>query len=694
MSTARIQLERLEGDQVVETRDYTGDLIEIGKLSKAHLRLDDENVSRRHAKIEIESDGRVALIDLGSTNGTRLNGMRVQKAYLADGDEFEIGVTRLRIRLDAELKKAAVQNAPVRGAQINRDAFYRTEEAAERSGKLALEAALLWEDAPIQVSSFMRSSSASKFQAVMLLLFAIAPIELLAVGGLLLAMGYPSTIAIACAASGIGFALFFVSDPNWWQGLVSGALWTLKHGDGVHIGESRHARFFVPEEAIGAREYALLVPHGDGWALNLARTEIKGDVLHDGKVHTVEDARSKGVLKGQLLPLGPTTKARLRFGPFTMLVSHVPARSLARGGRGALSIISDWGYVAVSLILHVSMLILSLYYRPNDEIQIRRQVLPLETRVVPIESMMAEEQIDKKKEEELPEKKELEKTPEETVDLSRPKSDESEKLMPDKEEDMKPVEAKKNDNRTKEEKELSKLDPVTRKEIAKERAKSLAEQMAPQAMLDKINKPSLLDGFNKTPNTGLMVVADANATSTSDTVFGDPASSVTGSNPLGSGGNAGLQGDWAGGGTQGGGKDGTDGIEGLGKTDEKGKKALANVGFKGTIERKSIVTAGDANVTGGLTKAIIKKYINRQKGSIVLCYKKEVQKNPDLEGKVNVAFVITGDGKVINPSIMSSTLGSAPVEACITQRLAMWRFPAPENGGIAKVSYPFLFRTR
>ena len=86
--SARIQVEVIRGGKIVETKAYTGDTIEIGKLSRSDLRLDDENISRRHARIEIDRDGRVQLIDLGSTNGTRLNGMRVNKAFLTDGDEL------------------------------------------------------------------------------------------------------------------------------------------------------------------------------------------------------------------------------------------------------------------------------------------------------------------------------------------------------------------------------------------------------------------------------------------------------------------------------------------------------------------------------------------------------------------------------------------------------------------------------
>jgi pSer/pThr/pTyr-binding forkhead associated (FHA) protein len=58
-------------------------------------------VSRRHAQLLIES-GDVFLLDLGSTNGTHLNGkaLKASQPYrLRDGDEIELGQLRIVIRL-------------------------------------------------------------------------------------------------------------------------------------------------------------------------------------------------------------------------------------------------------------------------------------------------------------------------------------------------------------------------------------------------------------------------------------------------------------------------------------------------------------------------------------------------------------------------------------------------------------------
>ncbi|HKQ62382.1 MAG TPA: FHA domain-containing protein [Candidatus Polarisedimenticolaceae bacterium] len=71
----------------------------IGRGQGAHFELDDEEVSKRHCLLRV--DGAVCTLqDLGSTNGTRLNGrkMRERVAHrLRHLDEIQIGTTRLLV---------------------------------------------------------------------------------------------------------------------------------------------------------------------------------------------------------------------------------------------------------------------------------------------------------------------------------------------------------------------------------------------------------------------------------------------------------------------------------------------------------------------------------------------------------------------------------------------------------------------
>ena len=75
----------------------TKDVVTIGRLPDCEVVLNDKGASRRHAQIRAK-DGLYTLTDLGSTNGTRLNGQTIQSRPLEDGDRITIGATTLDFR--------------------------------------------------------------------------------------------------------------------------------------------------------------------------------------------------------------------------------------------------------------------------------------------------------------------------------------------------------------------------------------------------------------------------------------------------------------------------------------------------------------------------------------------------------------------------------------------------------------------
>ena len=79
-------------------REFAGNApLVIGRDPGAGLPLNDPEVSRRHARLETQ-DGAVFLRDLGSSNGTFLNGKRLTQAIeLREGDEVDVGTTRLKV---------------------------------------------------------------------------------------------------------------------------------------------------------------------------------------------------------------------------------------------------------------------------------------------------------------------------------------------------------------------------------------------------------------------------------------------------------------------------------------------------------------------------------------------------------------------------------------------------------------------
>jgi len=76
----------------------SGNRVVIGRSREADIVLQDPNVSRRHAELRRE-DGAWQVVDLGSTNGIKVNGRRVDHQPLRPGDQVTIGVTDLTFEL-------------------------------------------------------------------------------------------------------------------------------------------------------------------------------------------------------------------------------------------------------------------------------------------------------------------------------------------------------------------------------------------------------------------------------------------------------------------------------------------------------------------------------------------------------------------------------------------------------------------
>jgi Protein of unknown function (DUF3662)/FHA domain len=77
----------------------SGNRVVVGRSREADIVLQDPNVSRRHAELR-RDDGGWQIVDLGSTNGIKVNGRRVNQQPLSTGDQITIGVTDLTFELD------------------------------------------------------------------------------------------------------------------------------------------------------------------------------------------------------------------------------------------------------------------------------------------------------------------------------------------------------------------------------------------------------------------------------------------------------------------------------------------------------------------------------------------------------------------------------------------------------------------
>jgi predicted component of type VI protein secretion system len=101
--------------------------VTLGREEGNGLRLNDERVSRYHAKVQTE-DGDIILTDLDSTNGTRVNGSTVQIRRLRAGDQISIGRTMLLFGTMEEIEARRMVKA---GAPAAEGGGVQTIQAAE-----------------------------------------------------------------------------------------------------------------------------------------------------------------------------------------------------------------------------------------------------------------------------------------------------------------------------------------------------------------------------------------------------------------------------------------------------------------------------------------------------------------------------------------------------------------------------------
>jgi predicted component of type VI protein secretion system len=99
----RAQLVPVDGGSTVE---IIKDLTVVGRKEDCDLRLPHKSVSKMHCVI-VKTDGLLLLRDLGSTNGTRVNGQRVRRAALLPNDLLSIASFKFRVHLGPDAAQAS-----------------------------------------------------------------------------------------------------------------------------------------------------------------------------------------------------------------------------------------------------------------------------------------------------------------------------------------------------------------------------------------------------------------------------------------------------------------------------------------------------------------------------------------------------------------------------------------------------------
>jgi hypothetical protein len=130
------------------------------------------------------------------------------------------------------------------------------------------------------------------------------------------------------------------------------------------------------------------------------------------------------------------------------------------------------------------------------------------------------------------------------------------------------------------------------------------------------------------------------------------------------------------------------GIGGLGLGSPGTGRGVGNL--RGRRARALRVLAGRVEVRGPMDRGIVRRIVRRHINEVRHCYRRQLQANPLLRGRVVVQFTIAARGQVVVSRVGSSTLGNAEVEQCIAAAVRRWLFPGRRDRGVVVVSCPFV----
>lgn len=644
------------GDQLVRTESLTEDVVKVGKLPSSHLCLEGDSVSRMHAVIEATAEGSVRVIDLGSAAGTLLNGKKVDKAAVQNGDTLHFGEVKVVVTLGAA---AAVAPRPAPPPPVAPPPPAAADPFAPKVDPFAPKA-----------NPF--APSASPFAAPVKKPAANDPFARRAVSE------DPKNFEYGIEATGAPVAASEVEVEQ--QAVEVQVRWerTTLHVEHLspprafYVGEPAGPKdpigFLLGSEALGFDRLPICAPAGAGVAA-IVPPGADVTVTEGGRKLRMTDLQSEGRLQAsaempgaQMVMLGPDAEAEVRHRSFVFVTR--PVRAGKRIGGGFTGV--DWvpiAYIGASMALF-GLLLLMFYFAPPRPASLSLDLLNTDSRLV--KYLM-----------EPPET--VEETPEFLDSKSSDSAGGKGKRHKDDEGQMGKKDSKKTNNRYAIEGNADPDDQKMARESAKEMARNAGVLGTLRAMAGSWNSP--------TSPFGADTAIGADSMSALGALMGDQPGENLGFGGLGLRG-TGRGGGGTGEGTIGLGNLGTIG-HGAGGGDGSGYGRGAG-GFRGRSARVPQIKSGAADVRGSLSKEVIRRVIRRHINEVRFCYEQELNARPDLTGRVTVKFIISPTGAVQTALVSDTSLGNQRVENCIAGAVRRWTFPAPDGGGIVIVNYPFM----
>ncbi|HZJ55473.1 MAG TPA: adventurous gliding motility protein GltG [Myxococcaceae bacterium] len=649
-----LTLKVFKGSAMVAAKDYDRDIIKIGRLSSAHLCLDDDKVSRIHSVIEVAPDGRLSIIDMGSVEGTWVNGKRVNKGILSFGDEIRVGNTLIKVEDGATARAAAALATTAAQAPAPAAAPVHTNGNAISAAAALSEAARSVPMSSVAPAIAPLPTPAPAVAPVVPAPVAVAPAPVVARPAPRPAAPEESWPRLDArerpirrkGAGPLGLELRF----RWGDQIVAEHLLGPKHKGEFKIGSGAGVDFAVGDQRLGGPSFALVTADGSGGFTLRVTGQMTGELERKGRIVTLMQAIESGMAiredDAYAITLEPDDVALVDVGGVLvdLCFQPVPPKVLV-----PLTERLDWTALNIFLLVFffAGLLVVAAVTRAasgeefTDELSGNTAVLT--------------------------------------------------KLL------VKPPEMQKNPfieqlNKSKEKGQAPAAFQGTEGQMGKKNAPNRDAKAAPKAIDPNSKDQARLIAqriFGGKGNAGVATLFGraglggnlqaAMGHMTGSTV-GD-AGGVLGMGLKGSGGGGGGTGN-----TIGIGAVGTRGVAGgegkYGTGIGMGKKSSADIS----------ITNSDPEVTGSMDPELIRRVVRSHHDQLKYCYDNALTKNPKLTGKVSVRWIITEGGTVASSNVVSSTTNTRELDQCIAGRVLTWIFPKPKGGGVAVVTYPFVFK--
>jgi hypothetical protein len=677
-----VTLKVFRGDEHVRTEQFTREIIKIGRLSSAHLCLEDDRISRIHSVIEVAPDGRISIIDMGSAEGTFVNGKRVSKGALRHGDEIKLGSLRIVLEsADRSLSPAPAPanralEAPVAPAPSPALTALANGHAATATGHPNGQGVRSPQRAGSQAAA-AASGQISKQNVVP------QQVQPAVVGNAAVALA-PETVAppqaeapqkprraamaltrpideepVEEGAPDLGVELRVI----WGETLLDAGTFVAPEKP-VLIGETPRCHFRLSGPDLPAAEFPILRHEAGDYRFVFARG-MRGGIMEDGGLVTFGD-------------LVKARKASPEEGLDGAYAVAVPRAGVVRGELGSglrvearyrrppkAAVVPWWEHLDYR---YLNLIVILLFLLGGFIVAVKtsdRGLDLVQDDLVKGQQRMANFVF-----------KAPEAQPKTNPYLEKLKNDLKKEAPGEMAERHKGAEGQ-----------------MGKKDAPKTNGRSAPRAIDPNAK-ELVKNSGLLAAFGKGRGpAGLSTVfGQGGLGGDLKGAVGNMFGAVVGDS-YGVGG-LGLKGS----GTGGGGAGQTIGIGGVGTKGRGGGLGGYGSGVGGLgakRDRDVSIATGDSKVLGSIDPELVRKVIRDHASQVRYCYEQRLAINPKLEGKVSIRWQINGDGRASSTMLnkVDSTLPDDQVAQCIMSRIVTWEFPKPKGGGIAIVTYPWILRS-